>query len=109
MCDPKLRVVYLLYSEAPTDPELLAALRPVVERHFHNVSALSTALFPELATSAEHRALFDAALFAMQGLSLQRGVYTNKAREKAMLSHFAALAESIFQEPASSARKGGAS
>ncbi len=96
--DPKLRVVYLLYAEAPMDPELHAALRPVVENHTVNVLELATVLFPELATSEEKRVFFETAVFAMQGASLQRAVYTNPKHEKAMLAQFARMAEAMFSE-----------
>ncbi len=95
-CTPELTAVFRLYVEAPVDPELMAALVPVVMRHEENLTARAGELFPELVATPEHAALFAAVLFAMQGLALQRPVYVNEAKEALILSQFEALATSLF-------------
>lgn len=94
-CTKELQVVYRLYTEATSDPELLAALRPVVERHEARLEAFAAALFPEIAARDDARVAFYGIVFAMQGMSLQRPVFVPKKMEKEMLAGLLALARSI--------------
>ncbi len=95
-CHPSLRAVYSLFAEAAADDDLRSTLGPVVERHSKRLLSLAESLFPEIATSPAHRALFEAVLFAMQGATLQRPVYVDTARERAMLESFETAARALF-------------
>ena len=95
-CKPELQAVYRLYVEAPFDAELMAALTPIVKEHERQVAAQALALFPEIGASPLHEALFATALFAMQGLALQRPVYVDPAQEARVLQQFEALALTLF-------------
>jgi AcrR family transcriptional regulator len=92
-CHPTLRAVWALYAEAPADPDLLATLRPVVERHVTQLTAFAELLFPELAARPELRALLDSVIFAMQGASLQRAIHVDPPREEAMLRYLEGLVQ----------------
>jgi AcrR family transcriptional regulator len=92
-CTPALMAVYRLYVEAPVDPTLRAALVPVVARHDARVRARATALFPELVADPTGEALFAAALYALQGLTLRRPVQADPAAEQAILDALERLAD----------------
>lgn len=94
-CTKELTAVYRLYTEAPNDPELLAVLRPVVERHEQNLSQFAASLFPDIAASAHNRVLFDGIVFAMQGLSLQRPVFVSRGAERDLLLAIENVARTI--------------
>lgn len=95
-CTDELRVVYALYAEAPNEPALMAALRPVVADHEANLRRFAFELFPEFSHSEIHRSLFTSALFAMQGLSLQRPVHVAEGEEQRLLAGFEALGRQLF-------------
>jgi len=97
-CADELRAVYGLYAEAANDPELRAALQPVVKTHGENLSRFAIRLFPELASSDVHRALLTGVVFAMQGLSFQKPVYVDPVDEARILTHLEVLGRSLFSE-----------
>lgn len=99
-CTKPLLAVYRLYAEAPSDPELCAVLRPVVERHEAHLTRFATALFPEIAASKASRALFDGIVFAMQGMSLQRAVHVPRGAERALLRSIEQLAARLVSPEA---------
>jgi AcrR family transcriptional regulator len=94
-CMKELSAVYRLYAEAPADPELLAALIPVVKQHDDNLTRLAFDLFPELGKSEVYVGLFSAAIFAMQGASMQRLIYVDATHEQSMLAQFEMLARAL--------------
>jgi hypothetical protein len=91
--------VYRLYVEAPVDPALRAALVPVVARHDARVRARAAALFPALVADPTGEALFAAALYTLQGLSLRRPVQADPAAEEAILAALARLADALSPTP----------
>ncbi|MCC6647519.1 MAG: TetR family transcriptional regulator [Polyangiaceae bacterium] len=91
-CTRPLLAVYRLYAEAPSDPELRRVLRPVVARHEAHLARFARELFPAIAASPEHRALFEGIVFAMQGLSLQRAVHVPQRTERELLRGIERLA-----------------
>ena len=99
-CDARLRAVWSLYAEAPTDPELRAALAPVVRAHGERVRGFALALFPEARGDAPLEAVLDAIVLAMQGASLQRGTYLDPARERRTLANLENLARLVFASAA---------
>lgn len=101
-CTPELQVVYRLYTEATSDPELLAALRPVVVQHEKRLSEFAAGLFPEIARAQENRVLFEGIVFAMQGMSLQRPVYVPKRAERDLLASIEAVARTLSPRSPSS-------
>lgn len=101
-CMKELQAVYRLYAEAPADPELLEALVPIVRAHEENLTRLAIALFPEVADSEVFRGMFTAAVFAMQGASMQRPVYVDPEHEATMLRQLEALGRALA--PASGSR-----
>lgn len=94
-CMRELTAVYRLYAEAPADPDLLAALVPVVKTHEENLTRLALGLFPELASSEAYVGLFTAAVFAMQGASMQRPVYVDPMHESMMLAQLELLGRTL--------------
>lgn len=92
----EMLAVYRLYAEAPNEPELHAALEPVVKSHYDNLVRLAASLFPETASSPMHNALFSGVVFAMQGATLQRPVYVDEARERQMLVQLETLSRVLF-------------
>lgn len=95
-CRPELIAVYRLYVESPVDPELHAALVPVVARHGENLRSYATRLFPELASSPTHWALVESVVYALQGLSLQRAAQLDPEVEARVVGTIAAFARSLF-------------
>lgn len=97
-CQKELLAVYRLYLEAPVDDELMAALVPVVKRHQANLAGFALTLFPGLASSPMHASLFVTAVYAMQGLSLQRTVHADETEQSLMLAQFETMARTLFPE-----------
>ncbi len=98
-CRPELLAVYRLYVEAPADPELHAAVVPVVKRHGENLAAYAAGLFPTVAESPTHRTMVDAAVYAMQGLALQRAVLADTDAEARVLRLLEDLGRTLFPTP----------
>lgn len=92
---PHLQAVYRLYAEAPADPELFAALTPVVKSHADNILRLAEELFPPMKDSVQLKAIFDTVIFAMQGASFERPIWHDPEREKAMLDLLEQMANQL--------------
>jgi AcrR family transcriptional regulator len=72
---PRLGVAFELYGAARSDPELRAALAPVLEEHRRSLRREARALFPEAAQQdRDFDAVIDLILSAMQGAALGRMV-----------------------------------
>jgi AcrR family transcriptional regulator len=71
MLDVRLAAAYELYTAARTDPELRAALEPVVRAHVDRIAALSASLAGD-ADPRRVRDAVDLAILSMQGLVLNQ-------------------------------------
>jgi AcrR family transcriptional regulator len=85
-CHPRIRAAYMLYAEAPSDPELLAVLQPLVVAHASNIACFAKARFPELANPAVASTMITMVALSMQGAALQRCVAFNEIEEEAWLT-----------------------
>lgn len=79
--DPSLAAVLDIYAAARTDAELMAALKPVAERHRGVVLELAQALFPATATSKRAARRLAVVLDALQGLAFRSVVNPEGARD----------------------------
>jgi AcrR family transcriptional regulator len=93
---PKLRAVYALYVEAASDPELRAALEPVVVRHGERVRHTATALFPAIRPGTVPGRAFAVLLLALQGLTLQKPVHVDPREEADLLATFEQVARLLL-------------
>ena len=81
----EVRVLHELYTAAPTEPALRAALVPVLRHHRENILSESKNLFPELGAIPNFETAVDFVVTAMQGAALVLFVGEDKKREKAFL------------------------
>jgi AcrR family transcriptional regulator len=81
----EVRVLHELYTAAPTEPALRAALIPVLRKHRENVLDEGKLLFPDLGALASYDTAVDFVVTAMQGAALVLFVGEDKKREKAFL------------------------
>ena len=79
--DPRLAAVVDLYAAARTDPELMAALRPVAARHRSAVREVARKLFPIAVSSKRAARRLEVVLDALQGLAFRSVVLAEGADE----------------------------
>jgi len=91
--EPRLRAAFELYTAARTDPELRAALGPVLERHRANLLRAAAALFPEAARrNPSFDDAVDVVLAAMQGLAIGALAQPDAASEARQIDFLVRLA-----------------
>jgi AcrR family transcriptional regulator len=71
---PALEAVFDLFTAGRTEPELAAALRPVVAAHRASYVAMARHLFPEAAENPELEAVVHTVMMALQGASMMKHV-----------------------------------
>ncbi len=81
----EVRVLHELYTAAPTEPALRAALIPVLQKHHENILEEGKSLFPDLGALASYDVAVAFVVTAMQGAALTLFVGEDKKREKAFL------------------------
>jgi len=94
MEDPRLAAAFELYTAARTDPDLQAALDPVVRAHVAQLRSLAASLFPRPATEAPKAftAFVDLAVLAMQGLVLEELALPDPSTRRRLLATLEELA-----------------
>jgi AcrR family transcriptional regulator len=81
----EVRVLHELYTAAPTEKALRAALIPILAQHRENVIAEGKNLFPELAALPNFDTAVDFVVTSMQGAALVLFAGPDAKREKAFL------------------------
>lgn len=79
--EPRLAAVLDIYAAARTDPDLMAALRPVAVRHRRAVRELAHRFFPATATSPRVARRLEVVLDALQGLAFRSVVLPEGAQD----------------------------
>ncbi len=90
----EVRVLHELYTAAPTEPALRAALLPILATHRTNIQDEARSLFPDLAALPNFEAAVDFVITAMQGAALVLFAGQDPARERAFLEGLALLVRS---------------
>jgi AcrR family transcriptional regulator len=100
--DERLRAAYELYTAARTDPELRAALEPVVTAHGERIQELARELLGEAAAAdpERFRAGVELAVLAMEGLVLERMARPVPGADRRLLTLLDELTTLIFDLPA---------
>jgi AcrR family transcriptional regulator len=92
MHDPRLAAAYELYAVARTDPELRAALDPVVRAHVHRLFELADVVRPPTGPGADdYAAVVDLFVLAVQGLVLQEMAVPDAAKSDRLRATMHAL------------------
>ncbi len=89
---PRLEVAFDLYAASRTDPELHAALAPVLARHRENLHREARALFPEAAHAESFLPVVDTVVDALQGAAIGALVLPDPASESRRLEQLVAYA-----------------
>ncbi len=89
---PRLEVAFDLYAASRTDPELHAALAPVLASHRENLHREARALFPEAAEAPNFVPVVDTVVDALQGAAIGALVLPDPASEARRLEQLVAYA-----------------
>jgi AcrR family transcriptional regulator len=93
MHDPRLAAAYELYAVARTDPDLRAALDPVVRAHVQRLHELAGEVRPpQVASDDEYAAIVDLFVLAMQGLVVQDMATPDRAKSDRLRATLRGLA-----------------
>ncbi len=103
MSDPQLAAVLEAFTQARTDADLVAAIRPVVTAHSEYVHALVLDVALALADDDRPRAerlatIGNAAISAMQGLVVSQMAGTSLGNERDLITLFTVLAETTLAD-----------